>query len=158
MFSSLDQPRIIFVSLFIGVIIGVFYEFFYLLKLFFQGKVFKEILDAVWISSSAFIYIQISAEYSFPNFRLYTLAFIVIGTIIYLFSFHKIIAIFLNRVYNIIVKLFKRVKRFYDRPKEKKSILRSFVRSNNANSHSSGSTSVSISRHIRKEKANRTIR
>ena len=156
MFSSLDQPRIVLVSLFIGVVIGAFYEIFYLLKLIFKGKVFKEILNAIWIFLSSFIYIQISTSYSFPNFRVYTVVFMVVGVIIYLFSFHKIIAIFLNRVYNIITKIFKKVKWFYDRPKEKKSILRSPIRRDNVNSHSFSSTSVSISRHTRKKKTNRT--
>ena len=123
MFLSLDQPRIVAVCLFIGVLSGAFYEFFYFLKMCFNYKVIGQILNGLWVFLSFFIYLKISTIYSFPNFRLYMLAFIILGAIIYLLSFHKIIAFFLNRVYNIIIKIIKRVKTLYDRPKEKKSFV-----------------------------------
>ena len=158
MFSSLDQPRIVAVCLFIGVIIGVFYEPFYFLKLIFKHNIIGQILNGLWLFLSSFIYIFISTIYNFPNFRGYILIFIILGCLIYLFSFHKIIAIFENKVYNILIKIFKRVKTLYDRPKEKKGFFRRVVGTNNAYNDTRFNNSVSISGHFRKKKTNRTSR
>ncbi len=158
MFTPLDQPRIVLVCLFIGVLSGVFYEFFHFLKLIFKSDFLLQILNGLWAFSSFFIYLKVSTDYYFPDFRIYMLLFILIGVIIYLLSFHKIIAFFSNWVYNKITNIIIRVKSLYDRPKEKKSFFRRFIRHDNATSGNRIDNSLSVSRHVAKKKPNRTFK
>lgn len=158
MFVTSDQPRTIIVCLFIGILVGVFYEPFYLLKLFYNSRVYKSVLDALWLFSSSFIYTFISCEYSIGNLRAYMIVLTLCGAVMYLLSLHKIIAIFINRVYNKIIKVLKRLKSYYDRPKKKKGFFCRTIGYYNANNGVVYGYSVSSSRNSRKKKSHKSTR
>ena len=71
MFVTSDQPRIIVVCFFIGCLIGVYYELFYFIKLFFKNKLVKHIINSLWGASSSIIFTYVSFVYRFENFRMY---------------------------------------------------------------------------------------
>ena len=156
MFVTSDQPRTIIVCLFIGIIIGVFYEFFYFLKLFKDNKVYSSVLDAVWLLLSSYIYTFVSSKYKIGNVRGYIIILTLIGTFMYLVSLHKIIAIFINRVYNVFIKLLKGLYLYYDRVKKKKGFFRRTIRRYNVNSSSIDGYSVSVSGNNRKKKSHKS--
>ena len=158
MFITSDQPRILIVSLFIGLIIGGFYEIFYFLKLYFKKEFYNHFFNVLYFVLSSFIFVNVSTIYHFSNFRVYMLLAVFIGILIYLLTLHKIIAIFLNKVYNMVNKTIKGLKARYVRSKEKANILGSSCGNNNVNIRTYRSSCVSISRHIGKKKTNRNFR
>ena len=107
------------------------------------------------------IFVKFSLLFNFSDFRLYMLLAIFCGALLYKVSFHKLIAILLNRVYNIIRKLFFKLKQGakirYERRKEEKSVLGSVVRYNNANDGISNYNNLSTHRNIHKKKPNRKV-
>lgn len=136
MFVSLEQPRVILACLFIGVIMGVYYEPFCFIATFFKNRKAKEIVKCTWLITFAPIYTLLSLTFKFSDFRLYNVICVLIGCAFYKFSFHKAVAIFTVKVYNVIKITFLRLKlRFTnkdERRKEKARILRVFKRTDNA--------------------------
>ena len=162
MFQTLEQPKIFLLCLFIGVVFGIYYEPFYFVKLLFKKSLIKKIIKIISIILFAPIFVKFSLIFDFPDFRLYMVLAIFTGALLYKVSFHKPIAILLNRVYNVIRKLFFRlkqgIKRRNERRKEKKSILGGAVRDNNANNGVSNNNNLSTRRNIHKKKPNRKVR
>lgn len=162
MFISIEQPRIILACLFIGVILGVYYELFFFLSLFFKKRIIKEIIKCFGVFSFAPIFTAFSLAFEFPNFRLYMAVCIALGAIMYKFSFHKAVAIFLLRVYNVIKITFSkiklRLKKANERRKEKASVLRGIKRTNNAGHRARGGNNVSAHRYNFSQKSNRKVR
>lgn len=161
-FLSLAQPRVFLCSSFIGIIIGIYYEPFYFLSLFFSKKFAKHILRAIWLSSSSIIFVALSFAFEFPNVREYMFLGVFFGCVLYKLSFHKVIAILLNKVYNILkVKIIELKKRFldtYERRKEKARILCGASRAYNVYDHIGGNTRISARRDTYSQKQNRKTR
>lgn len=160
MFISIEQPKYFLISIFIGLIIGFYYEVYYFLGLFSKNKVYKEILKILWLSSSSIIFIYLSKLFEFSNFRLYMFVGVAVSLLLYKLSFHKLIAIFLNRVYNIIKKIFFRIKNrlIYESRKEKARVHRSSFGACNVYNNTCCNTFVSVSRHNISKKQNRKVR
>lgn len=156
MFVTSDQPRTILVCFFVGVIIGLYYEPFYLIKLFFKNKVVGHVINVIWLTSSVLFFVIVSTIYHFENIREYMILSIFASLFLYLFSLHKCIAFFSNKVYNNIIKLFLKVKRVYDRIKKEKGVFRSSIGVNNALVHSVYVSHLSNSRNSNKKKRNKT--
>lgn len=110
MFLSLDQPRVFLVCLLCGVFVGLYYEIFYLLKKFIVNNTLKNSLNVIWLASSSVIYTAFSVKFELPDFRLYLFLAVIVGILLYKFSFHKVFAIFTNRVYNITNKINLKIK------------------------------------------------
>ena len=148
MFLSLDQPRIFIICLLIGIISGVYYEIFSVIIRFIKIKWLVHTLKSTWLVSCSLIYITFSLIYEFPNFRGYMAIGVGLGLYLYKLSFHKVFAIFTNKVYNIVIKLSNKIKAHNERRKEKASILGSAVGANNVYNHFSGDNHVSARRNI----------
>lgn len=93
----------------VGVLGGVLYEPFSLL-----GKCFKKcraVFDTAFFVAFALLCVLTAAKYELPSFRGYMYLGNAIGGIIYLKSFHRIVAFFENMCYNRCIKAVKRRKR-----------------------------------------------
>jgi hypothetical protein len=53
--------------IFIGIIVGLYYEPFYLLKQFFKNKVVGHVINVIWLTSSVLFYVIFSTIYHFEN-------------------------------------------------------------------------------------------
>ncbi len=161
-FISLAQPRVFLCSTFIGVVIGVYYEIFYFISLFFKNNFIKHSLKTLWLASSSIIFITLSFAFEFPNVREYMFLGVFLGCLLYKLSFHKVIAILLNRVYNIItitvIKLKKRFLDTHERRKEKKSVLGGARRAYNVHHDIGGDSSLPARRDTYSKKQNREAR
>lgn len=159
-FVSLGQPRIFLCSTFIGIIVGAYYEIFYFISLFFTKKFVGHALKIVWLFSSSVIFTLLSCAFEFPNVREYMFFGVVLGCLLYKLSFHKVIAILLNRVYNKIKVVTNKLKeRFlytYERRKEKARILGGSIGAYNVHNDISYDTRLPARRNTYSQKQNRT--
>lgn len=148
MFLSLDQPRIFIICLLVGIISGVYYEIFSLIIRFIKLKWLVHVVKGLWLVSCLPIYITFSLTYEFPDFRGYMAVGVSIGMYLYKLSFHKVFAIFINKVYNIVVKLLNKIKASNERRKEKAGILGGAVGANNVHHDTRGDNNLSAYRSI----------
>ncbi len=153
-FISLDQPRVFLACVFIGIICGVSYLPFYTVLLFIKNKIIKQVVKGLWLGLSSLIFIAVNLIYEFPNFRAYMVVGVGVGIYLYKLSFHKVFAILLNKVYNRINKLIKKLKVSNERRKEKAGILGVSVGANNVNHDISGNINISTRRNIHSKKQN----
>lgn len=106
------QIYIFIICLFCGVISGVVYDVLYVARCSLCGidksaytvkdKIFLIICDLLYCLVFAAGFIFVSVVFDFENLRAYMLIGCAIGAIIYLKSFHIIVAICVRKVYNII--------------------------------------------------------
>lgn len=106
------QIYIFIICLFCGVISGVVYDILYVARCSLCGidksvysvkdKIFLVISDLLYCLIFAAGFIFVSVMFDFENLRLYMLLGCVLGAIIYLKSFHIIVAFFVRKVYNIV--------------------------------------------------------
>lgn len=161
MFATLEQPKIILACLFVGVLLGVYYEPFYLLGKIFKNKLFKNILIVIYFSSFSLIFIKAGLFFNIPDFREYMLLCVLVGGLLYKVSLHKPIAFFINLVYNnfnkLFIKLKQGVKKHYERRKEKKNILGGTVGHDNAHNRFGNGNNLPNDRNIHKKKPNRKV-
>ena len=105
------QIYIFIICLFCGVISGVVYDILYIARCSLCGidkyaytvkdKIFLIICDLLYCLVFAAGFIFVSVLFDFGNLRAYMLIGCALGAIIYLKSFHIIVAFFVKRVYNI---------------------------------------------------------
>lgn len=148
MFLSLDQPRIFVICLLVGVISGVYYEIFALVIKFIKAKWAIHTLQGAWLFSCSLIFITFSIIYELPNFRGYMAVGVGLGIYLYKLSFHKVFAIFINKVYNVIIKLLNKIKASNERRKEKAGVLGGAVGADNVHHHTRGDNNLSARRNI----------
>ena len=106
------QIYIFIICLFCGVISGVVYDILYIARCSLCGidkytytvkdKIFLIICDFFYCLVFAAGFIFVSVLFDFENLRLYMLIGCALGAVIYLKSFHLIVAFFVRKVYNII--------------------------------------------------------
>ena len=154
MFVTLDQPRIVLVCAFAGVVAGFLGELFYFVKLFIKPKVVKGLITVLSLAFSSVVFCGVGFLYNVGNFRFYMAFVFLIFILLYCLSLHKPIAFLLNIVYNKINLMVIRVKENVRRKKEK-GVLRRVVGNGNVTSCDSGNTRLSNSGNIRKEKSNK---
>lgn len=107
------QVYIFIICLFCGVVSGVVYDILYIARCSLCGidksaytvkdKIFLIICDLLYCLVFAAGFIFVSVIFGFENLRAYMLIGCMIGAIIYLKSFHIIVAFFVRKVYNIII-------------------------------------------------------
>lgn len=101
----------IFIScLSLGILSGVVYDILYLIRcsvcgVYFKSytlkdKIFTAICDMIYFAILSCAYIFLSAVFEFEQTRFYMLLGCGIGIILYLKSFHIIVAFFIKKVYN----------------------------------------------------------
>ncbi len=163
MFISLDQPRIMLYCFAFGGIFGFISEVFYAVSLFFKCKVLKHAITCFWCVCCAFLFVFLNFYYNLGNFRLYKLIVIIVGTIFYYYSFHKIIAIFINSLYNKIVKKLSKLKKVLKKQKnvgtkKEKSAIGVNIGRNYATVYISGNNSLSNGGNSSKAQRNKKVR
>lgn len=98
-----DQIYVFFVCLFCGVASGPFYDAFYLLKKLFPARA-GVALDIVFCLFFAGLYIFLAVLFSLPEMRLFMFVGCLLGFLVYLKSFHRIVAFFTEWLYNNIIR------------------------------------------------------
>ena len=143
-----------------GGIIGFVYDFINAFLLPLKKGVGKHFINLIWWVVVAFLFVIFNYFFRLGNFRLYKLAVILVGLIFYFNSFHKIIAFFINKVYNKYDKFIKKLKnkRFKnDVTKKEKDAFRPYFRLNNAICNISGNNCVSNNGNRSKIQRNKKI-
>lgn len=97
-----------------GVSSGLVYDVLYVARAFVCGlnkskytvkdKIFIVICDLIYFAVFAAMFVFVSVCFEFYEIRLYMLVGAALGAIIYLKSLHLIIAFFISKVYNRIIK------------------------------------------------------
>ncbi len=91
-----------------GISTGFLYDLFYFFELFIKSKIFQAVLDILFWACAFFIYFYVNQKYKFSSQRFYFLLSFLGGFWLYYKSFHKILAICAQKVYNKVNKtLFK---------------------------------------------------
>lgn len=83
-----------------GIASGVLYDVIFCASYPFRSKWVHIAADIFFFLLFAGLYIFISVVFSLPSFRLYMLLACFIGFFLYLKSFHKIVAFFMEKMYN----------------------------------------------------------
>ena len=160
MFTAVDEPRIMLCSFAFGGIAGFIYELFYVFLLPVKNRAVRQIIVIIWWVVVAFLFVFFNYFFRLGNFRVYKLALILVGLAFYFKSFHKIIAFFLNKVYNKCVsylkkKRAKKVKN--DRAKKEKGTFGAHIRRNNAFYNIGINFSLPISKRSAKVQRNKKV-
>ena len=101
MFVTKNQIFVFLACVSFGGVCGVIYNISYLLKLIFDNKIVKIIIDVLLSIPIGFTFAIYSFVMNFPNLRLYMLAGIFIGIYLYFKSFYIIVANLCEKFYNI---------------------------------------------------------
>ena len=110
MFVSSGQFYIFLACLSFGAASGIFLSISSAIKFFVKNKIIKIILDAVFLAPIGFLFSLYSLKLNFPSLRGYMLIAIFIGILVYLKSFHIIVAFLKKVCYNKVVKRRKNTK------------------------------------------------
>ena len=122
MFVSLNQFYVFLACVTFGAIGGALFSIFAPIKWFLKSKIFDAILDVFCMIVLSVVFSVFSYKYNFPNLRAYMIFGALIGLTMYLKSFHRILAKFAKKFYNIIVQKFKKgMGKKNDRNKSKKA-------------------------------------
>ncbi|MDE6059193.1 MAG: spore cortex biosynthesis protein YabQ [Clostridia bacterium] len=119
--TDANQIYIFLVCVLCGIAGGVFYDFFYCIRYPFKNSWVRIATDVVFCIAFGGMYLFVSAMMGLPNLRLYTFVGCILGIFLYIKSFHKIVAFFLEKVYNR-VKLYQRDRKSC--PPKKKRLCR----------------------------------
>ena len=124
------QIFIFITCLFCGILSGLIYEVLYIARCILCGvdknqytakdRIFIIAADIIYFLVFAAGFIFISVMFGFSSLRLYMLIGCAIGALLYLKSFHQIVAFFAKKLYNKITSKPKKEKRS-ERRKEKPS-------------------------------------
>ena len=119
MFVTLNQLYVFIACVSFGGVVGVLYSPILLLKEKFKKNIFVFILEIFYYLLTTLMFIWYSYLLKFPNLRGYMIAGVLIGILLYVKSFHYMLAKLIKRYYNILRKYFLR-KKSNDRRKNKK--------------------------------------
>lgn len=98
--NGLSQFYIFLVSVACGLAGGVLYDGFHLLCVFFRARWVRIVCDALFVVAFGGLYLLVAVSVGFPAPRFYIALGCVSGLLLYLISFHKIVAFFAKKVYN----------------------------------------------------------
>ena len=122
MFVTANQIYIFFACISFGGVVGVFFSVSIAIKWILKNKWLKILPDVVVFCIVSVLYVLYSYNMQFSSLRLYMLIGVVLGIVLYLKSFHIILAKILKKVYNIIKDKFnEKVARYNERRKVKKA-------------------------------------
>lgn len=100
MANTVNQLYILCASAFSGIIAGVLYEFFYLIRRFVKLRALKIFFDVLFFFLFAAIFIFVSVVFDFPKMRLFMIIGAFLGFFIYNRTFHRIVAFLIEKLYN----------------------------------------------------------
>lgn len=109
--STISQLLILCASVFSGVIAGVLYEPFYLLRRLIKFRTVKIFLDVLFFLFFSAIFISVSVVFDFPEIRLFTIFGAFAGFLLYIFSLHRIVAFLIEKLYNVFKLLIQNFKK-----------------------------------------------
>lgn len=104
----MEQFRILLFCAALGCAGGLLYDLCFCLGYPFRNKYVSAAFEALFCALFAIVYLFVSCSAQLPPLRLYMLAGLVLGFFLYLKSWHKIVAIFAEKVYNSIVRAIDR--------------------------------------------------
>lgn len=87
-----------------GIASGVFYDVLYCLRTAFSSRVATVVCDVLFCLLLAVLYLFASLAFGLPVLRLYPVFGIFVGLLLYLKSFHEIVAFFVKKVYNNLIQ------------------------------------------------------
>ena len=142
------------ICLFCGVVSGVLYDVLYVARVSVCGlnrsaytakdKIFIAVADILYCLAFTAGFIFVSVMFDFEAFRPYMFLGCVLGALLYLKSFHEIIAFFVNKVYNgMVIRYGKLKERKVGRAKEKQNRRGSHGKRNTSHRHTRGSAHLS---------------
>ena len=153
MFVSANQIYIFIASVAIGCCFGIVLTLFKGFEFIINNKIFTIFNDILLFIFCGFVFVIVSYLLDFTNIRIYMIAGVFVGIILYFKSFHFILAKCMKKVYNRFNKIIakKREKR-YERNKSKKINRRINRRGGVASCSSAFSDDLSVSIHKCNEK------
>ena len=103
MFVTENQIFVFFACVAIGGMCGIFFSVAYFLKRIVKTGVFAVLFDVIAFACTAFLYAFAAFTLKFPSYRLYMTAGVLIGIFFYMESFHILLALCAEKLYNIFV-------------------------------------------------------
>lgn len=101
----MTQLQIFIVCTAFGILFGVVYELFYVLRRPFQKKyMLCVVTDIVFCVLCGVVFLFFITENGLGGLRIYMVAAGIVGFVLYQKSFHKIVAFFVERGYNVFIK------------------------------------------------------
>ena len=98
--TDASQIFVFFACTACGIASGVLYDVIFCACYPIRAKWVHIVADIFFFLLFAGLYIFVSVMFSLPSFRLYMLCACFIGFFLYLKSFHKIVAFFMEKIYN----------------------------------------------------------
>lgn len=108
MFVSKGQFLVFCCSISFGAFAGIFYSFLNTYTVFLKNKWLKFIVDVFIFCLISISYVAYSYLCNMPNLRFYMILGVFLGFLIYIKTFHYILAKYIKKLYNIISN--KRIK------------------------------------------------
>ena len=122
MFVTANQIYVFLACVSFGGCVGILFSFINGIKFLIKKDLFKIIIDVLAFVIIAILYVIFSYRVKFPSLRLYMIAGVLMGIVIYCKSFHRILAKIVKKAYNIIkIIKNKKVKTKDDGRKDKKT-------------------------------------
>ena len=107
MFVSSNQIYVFLACVTIGCCCGVFLSVSHLLKIVIKNKILTALCDIIAFLLISLVYVAWSHHWRFPSFRMYMMVGLFLGLVLYMKSFHIILAKFIKKLYTILVRLLK---------------------------------------------------
>ena len=114
MFVTKHQFYVFVACVAFGGISGITFSISNTIKFCIKNKPVKTLLDVLAFLIVASAYVLFSHQLNFPNIRVFMIAGVFVGILLYFKSFHIILAKYLKKLYNIIDKNIKRKKKAKD--------------------------------------------
>lgn len=102
--TGADQFYVALVCAACGAASGLAYDFFYLIRRFFPSRATDVICDVSFFLAFSAVYLYVSLLFGLPDLRVYMFLSCLVGLILYLKSWHGLVAFFSEKIYNKVVK------------------------------------------------------
>lgn len=148
MFVTKNQFYVFLACLAFGVVSGFVLSFFTCGAKLTKSKIIENLIAVIILTLLGIIFTAYTFIMNFPNFRPYMLIGVFAGILGYFKSFHIILAKFLKKFYNVIIKIVQKDKKVkYDRIKSKKNDSRVNSRRSVSFSNTSFNNGLSNDKH-----------
>ena len=104
------QIKIFLICLACGGLSGAVYDFLYIIRRAVSGEpsqkskkrefICTAVCDLLYVLALSAIFVAASVYFCFPDVRLYMFAAVLVGALLYIKSFHIMVAFFVNKLYN----------------------------------------------------------
>ena len=122
LYETLSQPKIFFLLLLFGFLSGFVFDLTTLLNYFFnQNKITRQIFLFLSSFITLIIFTECNLWLNFGDVRFFAFFGFFLGIILQRLSIGKLLAKFMDKCYNLIVNLTKRINKIFYGRKEKKN-------------------------------------